>query len=56
MKRILWILPILILLSCNETKNNKTTTKTESKLETSKVESDFKIDFDSTKISSFTIE
>ncbi len=56
MKRILWILPILILLSCNETKNNKTTTKIESKLKTSKVESEFKIEFDSTKISSFTIE
>ena len=56
MKRILWILPILILLSCNETKNNKTTTKTESKLETLEIESEYKIDFDSTKISSFTIE
>ncbi|HZJ36566.1 MAG TPA: hypothetical protein VFD29_08080 [Gillisia sp.] len=53
MKRILWILPILILLSCNETKNDK---KTESELETSKIESKYKIDFDSTKISTFTIE
>jgi len=56
MRRTLWILPILILLGCNETKNNKTITKTESKLETSKVESKYKIDFDSTKISTFTIE
>jgi hypothetical protein len=53
MKRILWILPILILLSCNETKKDK---KTESKLENSKIESKYKIDFDSTKISTFTIE
>ena len=53
MKRILWILPILILLSCNETKNDK---KTESVLETSKIESKYKIAFDSTKVSAFTIE
>ncbi len=53
MKRILWILPILILLSCNETKNDK---KSESELKTSKVELKYKIDFDSTKLSSFTIE
>lgn len=53
MKRILWILPILILLSCNETKNDK---KTKSELKTSKIESKYKIDFDSTKISTFTIE
>ncbi|MDV7187949.1 hypothetical protein R3X25_11710 [Lutibacter sp. TH_r2] len=45
MKRILWVLPVLILLSCNETRNNKT-----------KTESEFKIDFDATKISNFTIE
>ncbi|WP_179347812.1 hypothetical protein [Winogradskyella pacifica] len=53
MKRILWILPILILMSCNETKNDK---KTEPELETSKFESKYKTDFDSTKISTFTIE
>tara|TARA_R110002051_G_scaffold324223_1_gene420548 strand:+ start:3874 stop:4572 length:699 start_codon:yes stop_codon:yes gene_type:complete len=51
MKRILWILPILILLSSNETKK-----KTKSELKTSKIESNYKIDFDSTKISTFTIE
>jgi hypothetical protein len=62
MNKILWILPILILLGCNETKNNKTITKTESetevetKKETLKVESKYKIDFESTKISTFTIE
>lgn len=58
MKRILWILSILILVSCNETKKQKTTTKKESgsEVETSKIESKYKIDFDSTKISSFTIE
>ena len=50
MKRILWILPILILLSCNETKKNKTESKTELKLETSNSEPEFKIEFDSTKI------
>lgn len=53
MKRLIWILPILILLSCNEKKNNQ---KTESELKTSKSESKYKIDFDSTKISTFTIE
>ena len=53
MKRIIWILPILILLSCNETKNDK---KTESELKTSNIESRYKIDFDSTKISTFTVE
>lgn len=46
MKRILLILPILILLSCNETKTDK---KSES-------EAKYKIDFDSTKLSTFTIE
>lgn len=55
MKKILWILPVLILLSCIETKNNKKT-KSKSKLETLKIESKYKIEFDSTKISSFTIE
>lgn len=44
MNRILLILPILILLSCNQSKNDK------------KMESEYKIDFDSTKISPFTIE
>ena len=53
MKRIIWILPILILLSCNETKKDK---KTESELKTSKIESRYKIDFDSTKISTYTVE
>ena len=61
MKRILWILPILILLSCNKTKNEKINTKIESKLETtkiesSKVETEFKIVFDSTKVSTYKIE
>ena len=56
MKRILWILPILILLSCSETKKDKATIKNESKLETLKTESNYKIDFDSTKISTFTVE
>jgi hypothetical protein len=56
MKRILWILPTLILLSCNETKNRKAESQTELKLETSNTKREFKIDFDATKISSFTIE
>lgn len=53
MKKILRILPILFLLSCNGTKKNK---KSEPKLKTSKIESKHKIYFDSTKISNFTIE
>ena len=53
MKRILWILPILTLLSCNEPKNNK---KTKLNLKTSKIESKYKIDFDSSKVSPFTVE
>jgi len=52
------ILPILILLGCNETKNQKTEleTEVEIKKEIPKVESIYKIDFDSTKISTFKIE
>lgn len=58
MKSILYFLPILILLSCNETNNHETTIKSESgaELETFKIETVYKIDFDSTKISIFTIE
>ncbi|MEO9512141.1 MAG: hypothetical protein ABJN84_18000 [Flavobacteriaceae bacterium] len=60
MKKVLWILSILILFSCSETKNNKTTKKaikeTRAELKTSIVKSNYIIDFDSTKISAFTIE
>jgi hypothetical protein len=56
MKRILWILPIVILLSCNKGKNNKITTEIERKLETPKVETKFKIVFDSIKVSKYEIE
>lgn len=61
MNRILWILLIVILLSCDKAKNDKITkeidSKTEhSKIEPSKVEIEFKIVFDSTKVSTYKIE
>lgn len=61
MKKILWILPILMLLGCKEAKNDKINTEIKSKLETTKVEplkleTEFKIVFDSTKVSTYVIE
>jgi len=55
------ILPILFFFNCNKAKNEKINTKTESKLETIKIESpkvetEYKIVFDSTKISTYKIE
>ena len=61
--RKLILLTIIILLSCKtetkkniQTKNIQTIKKTESKIETLEVELEYKIDFDSTKISIFTVE
>lgn len=56
MKKILWILPIVILLSCKKGKKEKITTEIESKLETPKIETEFKIVFDSIKVSKYEIE
>lgn len=56
MKRIFLILPILILLSCKEEGNKTTSSKTEVELKTPTIETKYKIHFDSTKVSTYSIE
>ncbi|WP_158975004.1 hypothetical protein [Cellulophaga sp. L1A9] len=61
MNKTLWILPVLILLSCKENKESITKTKTEIIKDTilekpMKAKPKYKIDFDATKILNFTVE
>jgi hypothetical protein len=61
MKRILFVIQIILLISCNRGKENKISTEVElktktQKIETSKITTKFKIVFDSTKISHYKVE
>jgi hypothetical protein len=61
MKRILFVIQIILLISCTKGKENKISTEIELKtktqrIETSKITTTFKIVFDSTKVSHYKVE
>jgi hypothetical protein len=61
MKKILFVIQIILLISCNKGKENKISTEIELKtkiqtIETAKITTIFKIVFDSTKVSHYKVE